>query len=91
MPALEHPQFEGGTTNLEGALLESRETYFRTDGKIERSSSGFYDRSRIPIEAVIEGPAVILQHDSTTVLLPGSRATIEATGNMIIDTSRETE
>ncbi len=90
MPELEHARFEGGAGTLEEAHLKSSETYFRVDGRMEKLSSSFYDRSRIPVGGVVEGPAVILQHDSTTVLLPGSRATIEESGNMIIDTSRET-
>ncbi len=91
MPELEHAIFEGGASTLDEAHLKSSETYFRVDGRMEKLSSSFYDRARIPVGGVVEGPAVILQHDSTTVLLPGSRATIEETGNMIIDTSRETE
>ena len=91
MPELEHAKFKGGAGTLEEAHLKSSETYFRVDGRMEKLSSSFYDRSRIPVGGVVRGPAVILQHDSTTVLLPGSSATIEESGNMIIDTSRETE
>ena len=90
MPELEHAKFKGGDGTLEEAHLKSSETYFRVDGRMEKLSSSFYYRSRIPVGGVVRGPAVILQHDSTTVLLPGSRATIEESGNMIIDTSRGT-
>lgn len=43
-----------------------------------------YDRSQLPIAATIQGPAVITQLDSTTVLLPGYSATIDSEGNLII-------
>jgi N-methylhydantoinase A len=90
MPTLEHAKFKGGTGSLEEACLKSNDTYFRVDGKMKKLSSAFYDRSRIPVGEAVDGPAVILQHDSTTVLLPGSRAIVETTGNMIIDTSIDT-
>jgi N-methylhydantoinase A len=44
-----------------------------------------YDRIKLGAGAVINGPAVIEQLDSTTVILPGQTAEIERYGNIIIE------
>jgi len=43
-----------------------------------------YDRTAIPPEGTIKGPAIIEQLDSTTVLLPGQEARVERFGNIIV-------
>lgn len=43
-----------------------------------------YDRDLLPIDACLSGPAVIQQIDATTVLEPGSTATVDAIGNLRI-------
>jgi N-methylhydantoinase A len=44
-----------------------------------------YDRAKLGAGAFIEGPAVVEQLDSTTVILPGQKAEIERYGNIIIE------
>ncbi|TPN17049.1 hydantoinase/oxoprolinase family protein [Mesorhizobium sp. B2-1-3] len=44
-----------------------------------------YTREELPLDAVIEGPAILEQMDATTVLDPGDRARSDADGNIIID------
>ncbi|AZO04664.1 MULTISPECIES: hydantoinase/oxoprolinase family protein [unclassified Mesorhizobium] len=44
-----------------------------------------YAREKLPLDAVIEGPAILEQMDATTVLEPGDRAHSDADGNIIID------
>jgi N-methylhydantoinase A len=44
--------------------------------------AGVYARDQLPIGAVIEGPAVIQQIDATTVVEPGTTATVDAIGNV---------
>ncbi|RAZ76389.1 hydantoinase/oxoprolinase family protein [Mesorhizobium atlanticum] len=44
-----------------------------------------YAREKLPLDAVIEGPAILEQMDATTVLEPGDRARSDADGNIIID------
>ncbi|TPK41044.1 hydantoinase/oxoprolinase family protein [Mesorhizobium sp. B2-5-3] len=44
-----------------------------------------YAREELPLDAVIEGPAILEQMDATTVLEPGDRARSDADGNIIID------
>jgi N-methylhydantoinase A len=42
------------------------------------------DRDRLPSGAVVAGPAVVEQLDSTTVILPGQRAVVDAVGNLVV-------
>ncbi len=44
-----------------------------------------YIREKLPLDATIEGPAILEQMDATTVLEPGDRARSDADGNIIID------
>jgi N-methylhydantoinase A/oxoprolinase/acetone carboxylase beta subunit len=46
--------------------------------------AGVHDRSRLHAGDRIKGPAVIEQFDSTTVLLAGQVATVDATGTLVI-------
>jgi N-methylhydantoinase A len=45
----------------------------------------FYDRYTLGPEATIAGPAIVEEMDSTTVILPGYAATINAFGNLLIE------
>ncbi len=49
-----------------------------------------YDRTTLAVGAAIAGPAVVEQLDSTTVVLPGQRATVDPFGNLVIRASRTT-
>ena len=44
-----------------------------------------YAREKLPLDAVIAGPAILEQMDATTVLEPGDRARSDADGNIIIE------
>ena len=44
-----------------------------------------YDRARIDVGTEIEGPAIVEQSDTTTVVPPASTATVDKYGNLIID------
>ncbi|MGC4024708.1 MAG: hydantoinase/oxoprolinase family protein [Mesorhizobium sp.] len=71
----------GRAATLEGALLERRSAWF--DG--EWQDTPVYDRQKLPLEAVITGPAILEQLDATTVLQPGDHATSDSDGNIIIE------
>ena len=43
-----------------------------------------YDRARLVAGNVLEGPAIVTQLDSTTVLLPDHDGVIDALGNILI-------
>ena len=44
-----------------------------------------YDRSKLGRNAIIEGPAVVEQTDTTVVIPPGSTARVDAYLNIVID------
>ena len=70
--------------DLKDAWLKTAVTYFRVNGQLEQYSTQFFDRDRLPMGAQIEGPAVIFQKDSTILLPPHSRTTVEPSGNLVI-------
>src|SRR5688572_24882626 len=48
------------------------------------TSTPLYDRASLGAGAVVSGPAVLEQVDSTTVLGPGQQATVDGFGNLIV-------
>ena len=47
-----------------------------------------YAREKLPLDAEIEGPAILEQMDATTVLEPGDRARSDSDGNIIIEVGK---
>ncbi|WP_159587619.1 hydantoinase/oxoprolinase family protein [Chelativorans xinjiangense] len=70
----------GRMQRLEEALVERRPVWF--DGAWH--DTPVYGRGKLPLDAVIEGPAILEQLDTTTVIEPGDRATMDGDGNIII-------
>jgi len=70
----------GRAANLEEARSETRPVWF--DGKWY--DTPVYSRERLPLDAALEGPAILEQLDATTVIEPGDRARSDADGNLII-------
>lgn len=71
---------EGRATTMAEALSEMRRVRF--DGTWH--DTPVYQRERLPLDAVIEGPAILEQMDATTVVNPGDRADCDPHGNIII-------
>jgi len=46
------------------------------------------DRERLGVGAVVTGPAIVEQLDTTTVVPPGHRARVDRVGNLVIQTGR---
>lgn len=44
-----------------------------------------YERARLPVEKVVEGPCIIQEMSSTTIVEPGQRVRIDSVGTMIIE------
>ena len=66
---------------LEGALREIRPVWY--DGGWRETP--VYAREKLPLDAVIKGPAILEQMDATTVLEPGDWASTDADGNIVIE------
>ncbi len=64
----------------EAAVLERRPAYFAGHWH----DTPHYDRAKLGVGAEVDGPAIIRQYDTTTVLLPGHYAEIDRSGNILI-------
>lgn len=70
---------EAGT--VEAALKGTRQVHFGS----QWHETAIYDRLALPVEAVIDGPAILEQPDTTVLVDPGLRATVDRYGNTIIE------
>jgi N-methylhydantoinase A/oxoprolinase/acetone carboxylase beta subunit len=66
------------------ALRHEREAWFRIEGDLRELPTKFYDRELLAAGNRIDGPAVINQYDTTTVIPPGLTAKIDRYGNIVI-------
>jgi N-methylhydantoinase A len=73
-----------GDRDLEHARIGEAPVGFRRNGSVEAMPTGFYRRSLLPVGERVAGPAVILQADSTTLLVPGSTGRLDEAGNLLI-------
>lgn len=69
-----------GSGNVSGALIHQSRFFYEGDWH----DAGIYDRGRLGAEDVVAGPAIVSEMDSTTVVLPGYSATVDAVGNLLI-------
>lgn len=70
----------GSAGDVKAAIMETRPAYF--DGAWH--DTPHYDRSKLGVGSRVEGPAIIRQYDTTTVLLPAHYAEIDDHGNVLI-------
>ena len=66
------------------ALRQERPAWFFVDGELREVPTRFYAREALRAGNRIEGPAVIIQYDSTTVVPPGLVSEIDRVGNIVI-------
>ncbi len=83
VPTIAATRAEGGGS-LAAARLKSGPCMFRLDGRLDQVETAFYARERLPVGEPFEGPAIILQSDSTTVVPPGHGIVVDPSGSMII-------
>ena len=69
-----------GSGDVSGALIHQSRFFYEGDWH----DAGIYDRGRLGAEDVVAGPAIVSEMDSTTVVLPGYSATVDAVGNLLI-------
>jgi N-methylhydantoinase A len=79
-PPVESAFVAAADTPLEEALIETRPGWF--DGAWH--DTPHYDRDRLSLGQRVEGPAIIRQYDSTTVLLPDHHAMLDSHGHLLI-------
>jgi N-methylhydantoinase A len=67
---------------------ETRPVYF--DEGADFVDTPIYDRDALGVDATLEGPAIVEQMDTTTLIPPGARARVDADLNVVIDVHAET-
>jgi N-methylhydantoinase A len=87
---LRKPAFEpiapGEATPPPQAFRGTRGVYFTQNGR--HLDTPTYDRANLAAGNRIEGPALIEEHASTTVVHPGDVVTVDAFGDLVIDILR---
>jgi len=86
MPPLATRETEGGSESAGDALRHEGEAWFLVGGGIAQVPTRYYDRSALKAGNRLDGPAIVNQYDSTTVIPPGLSARIDRFGNVVIDT-----
>jgi N-methylhydantoinase A len=71
-----------GFADPEMAVVDRRQVYFPESSGF--TETPFYDRRGLAAGTRIEGPAVIEQYDSTTVVPPDCTVDVDETGNLVI-------
>jgi N-methylhydantoinase A len=71
----------GAGEDASGAVTRKEQVYF--DGGWKETP--IYDRGGLRPGNVVAGPAVVVQDDTTTVIEPGYRGTVDSFGNILIE------
>jgi len=68
-------------TPLEDARFHDTKFYYEQ----EWHEAVIYDRGKLGVGTVVPGPAIVVEMDSTTLVLPGHAATVDEVGNLLIN------
>jgi len=85
MPAFTTPELETGGESPEVGLRHEGGAWFLVDRSLESVATRYYDRAALRAGNRLEGPAIVNQYDSTTVIPPGLTARVDRFGNIVID------
>ena len=82
-PKINEPEAPVGGS-LDEAGVKTANSVFRVKDGLREFETAIYRRDRLPADQPFEGPAVILQTDSTTVVPPGWSAAVDSRGNLLL-------
>jgi N-methylhydantoinase A len=85
VPEPQLPEDEPGAADASGAVVDEHEVYFQGEWLPTR----IYDRVKLRPGHRIEGPAIVTEFDSTTVVLSGYSAEVDRYLNLIINPTEE--
>jgi len=71
-------------TNGGDPVLGEGESVFRRNGSLTPYPTRYYERWLLPVGESFDGPAVVFQRDTTTVVPPGWKAGADASGSLIL-------
>jgi N-methylhydantoinase A len=74
-----------GKSTLALASKGQRKVWFRNSGFVD---SQIYERDKLPAGVSFDGPAIIEQPDTTTVMPPGTHCMADKYGNLVIQVDR---
>ena len=83
MPKLGSTQVAAGDS-IDAAHLRDGTGVFRTADGLQAFDMAFYQRDLLPVDVVVDGPAIVVQKDSTTVVRPQDTFRKDAAGNLVI-------
>ncbi len=78
------PTTLSGERSAERALVKTAPVYFESQGQIQTFPTAFYLRDALPIGQRVDGPAILVQRDTTSVLPPYAHGWLEQNGNFIV-------
>lgn len=81
VPKPDLPVGELGEADAANAVADEHEIVFEG----ERATTKIYDRARLAPGMRFDGPAIVTEFDSTTVVLPGYRAEVDRHFNILIN------
>jgi N-methylhydantoinase A len=82
LPKLQPQIARAASSSLAGALAGSHPVYFDQLGGF--GDTPCYARSRLAPGMTFEGPAIVDQNDTTTVIFPDFHAKVDSVGNLIL-------
>ena len=71
-------------TKLKDAKLHDTKFYYEQDWH----PAVIYDRGMLGVGTVVKGPAIVVEMDATTLVLPGHAATVDGVGNLLINPAK---
>jgi N-methylhydantoinase A/oxoprolinase/acetone carboxylase beta subunit len=83
MPKIERASAERGGT-VAAAEVKRTRSVFRAGGVLRGYDAPVLRREALPTGVAFEGPAIVVQKDTTTIIPPGWTATEEPGGNLIL-------
>lgn len=82
LPEIALKEYGDGNEDCTHAIKEHRFVYYKDYSKLIECP--IYDRAKLMKNNVIYGPAVVEEYDSTTVIYPKQKATVDKYANLII-------
>ena len=79
------PELAGRRARRRGRVRRGRRRARRSGSTAQQHATTIYDRSKLRPQMRFEGPAIVTEFDSTTVVLPGYVAEVDVNFNILIN------
>jgi 5-oxoprolinase (ATP-hydrolysing)/N-methylhydantoinase A len=85
MPPLKTVEVEHGSESPDAAFRHEGGAWFRVGGELREVATRYYERGVLRAGNRLDGPAIVNQYDTTTVIPPGISAHVDRYGNIVIE------